>query len=139
MLFDPNSEFGAHVAKRLREDEVIWLTAVRADGVPQPNPVWFLWNGQTILIFSQSSARKVKHIAANPKVALNFNTGPDGGDVVVVTGEARIETATPSPDEMAAYVEKYRQGIADIGMTPESMGAAYSIVIRVTPRHIRGF
>jgi len=66
---------------------------------------------------TEFGARKVKHIAANPKVALNFNTSADGGDVVMITGEAGIATAAPSPDEMAAY----------------------SIVIRVTPKHIRGF
>jgi hypothetical protein len=27
MLFDPNTEFGARVARRLREGEVVWLTA----------------------------------------------------------------------------------------------------------------
>lgn len=65
---------------------------------------------------TEFGARKVKHIAAHPQVALNFNTSAGGGDVVVVTGEARIETAAPSPDEMAAY----------------------AIAIRVTPKHIRG-
>jgi hypothetical protein len=37
------------VAQRLREDAVIWLTTVAANGTPQPNPVWFLWDGHSVL------------------------------------------------------------------------------------------
>jgi hypothetical protein len=38
------------VEKRLREEQVIWLTTVRADGMPLPTPVSFLWAGETVLI-----------------------------------------------------------------------------------------
>jgi PPOX class probable F420-dependent enzyme len=136
---DTNTKFGANVLKRLMEEQVIWLTTVRADGVPQPNPVWFLWDGETILIYSQPGARKVLHIRSHPRVALNFNATEDGNDVVVITGEARIDPNPVPAQQHAAYIEKYRQDIADIKMTPESMAASYSTVIRVTPKHVRGF
>ena len=35
-------EFGQRAAERLRTEEVIWLTTVGNDGMPQPSPVWFL-------------------------------------------------------------------------------------------------
>jgi PPOX class probable F420-dependent enzyme len=123
---------------RLRNDQVIWLTTVRPDGIPQPNPVWFLFDGETILIYSQPGARKVSHIQNNPKVALNFNSTEDGEDIVILTGEARIDSGTPLAHHNAAYVEKYRKGIQDIQMTPESMGQSFSTAIRVTPKHVRG-
>ena len=49
---------------------MIWLTTVRPDGRPEPSPVWFLWDGETFLIYSQNSS----------KVALNFD-GEDSGPV----------------------------------------------------------
>jgi len=38
MLFDPSTESGARIQKRLQNDKIIWLTTVAADGTPQPNP-----------------------------------------------------------------------------------------------------
>ena len=135
---DTKSEFGARVAKRLLEEEVIWLTTVRPDGIPQPNPVWFLWENDTITIYSQPGAHKVSHIQSHPQVALNLNTTPDGSDVVVLTGEAHIEP-TPTPvSNNSAYVKKYARGIADINLTPERMAQEYSTVIRITLKHVRG-
>ncbi len=136
---DTNTPFGARVAKRLQEEQVVWLTTVRPDGVPQPNPVWFLWDGETILIYSQPEAKKVSHIRANPHVALNLNCTEDGGDVVVITGRAEIEAEPTITHLSQRYVEKYRQGFKDINETPESMAKSYSTVIRVRPTHLRGF
>jgi PPOX class probable F420-dependent enzyme len=138
-MIDETTDFGARAARRLRDEQVIWLTTVGGDGTPQPNPVWFLWYGASLLIFSRPNAAKLRHIAERPRVALSFNTDAGGEDVVVLTGEARIDPAPVSDAELAAYVEKYREGIASIEMTPESMLAAYSTVIRVTPTKARGF
>ena len=49
-VIDPDTEFGARVERRLREDVIGWLVTVSADGTPQPNPVWFVWDGETALI-----------------------------------------------------------------------------------------
>ena len=59
-------------------------------GEPRESPVWFHWDGETVMIFSQVHAAKLRHIARNSHVALNFNTDEDGGDVGVLLGEARI-------------------------------------------------
>ena len=138
LKLDTNTTFGSRVMQRLKEDQVIWLTTVRPDGMPQPNPVWFLWDGKTIIIYSQPNAHKVSHIQKNPHVALNFNSTEDGSDVVVITGDATVDSTPTSVTGNEAYLEKYQQGIADIGSTPESMAQSFSTVIRVTPRHVRG-
>ena len=49
-MIDTNSEWGQRVERRLRTEEVIWLTTVDGQGMPQPSPVWFVWDGSTILI-----------------------------------------------------------------------------------------
>ena len=92
MKIDRSTDFGARAARRLAEEQVGWLTTVRADGMPQPVPVWFHWDGETLLIFSEPAARKVRNLAGNPRASLHFNTDGDGDDVVVVTGEARTGT-----------------------------------------------
>jgi len=138
-LIDESTEFGRRVVRRLREESVIWLTTVSASLAPQPRPVWFLWDGETFLILSQPQGHKVAHIARNPHVALHFNGDAHGGDIVVFTGEARIATG-PLPDAlMNAYLDKYREGIAELGMSETQMTGEYSSAILVTPKAVRGF
>ena len=125
------------VERRLREEQVVWLTTVRKDGTPLPTPVWFLWEGETILIYTLPGSIKLKNIAANPRAALNMNSDPWGGEVVVLTGEIQVERDEPTALQNQAYLEKYRAGISDIEMTPESFSQGYSVALRFRLKHIR--
>jgi PPOX class probable F420-dependent enzyme len=139
MHIDTTSEFGARVDRRLREDKVIWLVTTDANGVPQPTPVWFLWNGQTLLIYSQPDKPKLRNIQHSPRVALHFDTDGTGGDIVVVTGDARVAKHLPSADQVPEYVRKYAEDIPEIGRSPESLAREYSVPIEITPTRLRGF
>ena len=138
MAIDVSSDFGRRVANRLRDEQIVWLTTTSADGTPQPNPVWFLWNGETILVFSQPNQAKLRNIQRNPPVALNFNSTNQGGDIAVITGSAEFDPRGPTDAERADYQAKYAEGIKSIGLTPESMLQTYSELIRVTPRSCAG-
>lgn len=138
MIIDPDTKFGARVLQRLQNEEVIWLTTVRADQLPQPSPVWFLWDGETFLIYSIADKPKLRNIARNSKVALNLNSDEHGYEVVVFSADARIDTDMPSVIEVEEYIQKYTEGIAGIDMTPESFAEEYTVAIRITPTHVRG-
>ncbi len=135
---DPTTEFGARVAAHLADDQVVWLTTVRADGRPEPSPVWFLWDAGAVLIYSQENTLKLRNIAARPNVSLNFNATEHGGDVVVITGHAEILPDAPRAFDVPAYITKYTGGIESISMTPQSFGDGYPVTIRVTPTNLRG-
>ncbi len=139
MKLDTTTEFGQRVERRLRDETIGWLTTVGADGTPQPKPVWFHWDGQSFMIFSEPNQAKLRHIAANPRVSLNFHTDQQGGNVVVFTGEARVAGSAPPAARLTEYVAKYQEGIKRIGMTPEQMATTYSTVILMTPDKVRGF
>src|SRR5437763_14842184 len=111
MQIDTSSEFGARVAQRLADEPIGWLTTSGPGGAPQPSPIWFLWDGTTALIYSQPNTPKLRHIAANPRVSLHLDGDGRGGNIVILTGEARIEEATPAADQNAAYIAKYASGI----------------------------
>lgn len=135
-MIDLTSKLGVRAAQRLQEDQIIWLTTVTSDGTPQPNPVWFHWDGKTISVRTQPNSHKLRNISRNPKVSVNFQTN-NGGDVIVLTCDATIDKNPPKPDPK--YIEKYRDLIPKIGHTPESLATSYSVLIRITPRRIRGF
>jgi len=136
-MIDLTTKLGGQAAKRLQEDDVIWLTTVSRDGTPQPNPVWFYWDGKSILIYAQPTSHKLKNISRNPRVSVNFQADDEGGDVVVITGNASIDKKPPPHDPR--YIEKYRAHIPRIGLTPKSFAASYSTQIRVSPANLRGF
>jgi len=138
MKIDVGSEFGRRADRRLREELIYWLVTVDPDGTPQPSPVWALRDGETFLVYSQPDTPKLRNIASRPRVALHLDGDGRGGDVVVVTGQARIDSGVLPADRVEAYVAKYREGIRRIGMTPESFARAYSVALRITPRHLRG-
>lgn len=123
----------ANVERRFREEEVGWLTTVRADGQPQPVPVWFWWDGETFLMYSEPERQKLKNIRRNPRVALNLNSNATGGNVVRAEGAAEILEDFPPAAEVGEYVEKYREGIARLGFDVEGFARAYSVAIRITP------
>ncbi|MER3419911.1 MAG: TIGR03667 family PPOX class F420-dependent oxidoreductase [Chloroflexota bacterium] len=127
---------GRHADQRLREAPVIWLTTVSAAGQPQSSPVWFLWDGGSFLIYSRPGG-KVRNIAANPRVALHLSDNGTGGDIVTLEGAAEVASDVPPADQNTPYLEKYRDGIARIGMTPERFAATYRVAIRVTPTRFR--
>ncbi len=139
-LPDPSTPFGERVARRLREDRLIWFTTVDEKGTPQPTPVWFLWDetNSTFLIYSLTGAKRLEHLQHNPRVALNFDGNGTGGNIIVITGEAYVSADDPPADRLPVYVDKYRDFIARSYKTAEVFAARYSVALRIRPASIRG-
>ena len=139
-MIDLTSPFGHAVKQNLENEYVVWLTTVDSNLAPQPRPVWFIWEDESFLIFSQAKAHKVAHIKKNPKVALHFNTDETGDKhVMVFVGDASIDSTCPPAHEVPEYFKKYKEGIYDLNMTPEGFSNEYSIAIRIRPTEIRGW
>src|SRR5437667_5850435 len=131
-LPDPSTPFGERVARRLRDERIIWLTTVDAKGTPQPAPVWFLWDAatSTILIYSRADAKRLVHLQQNSRVALNFDGNGSGGDIIVLTGQAHPSIDDLPADNLPVYVEKYHDFIARGFTTPENFASIYSVALR---------
>ena len=138
-MLDPSSKGHAHAERRLRSEAVVWLTTVRADGQAQASPVWFLWDGETFLLYSQPGAQKVRNLAANPKVALHLGDDGTGGDIVTVEGTAAVEPDSPRADRVEAYLAKYQEAIEALGYEPGPFARTYSTAIRVRPTRMRAW
>jgi PPOX class probable F420-dependent enzyme len=137
---DPGTPFGKRVERRLREDPLIWLTTVDAQGAPQPSPVWFLWDGTEVLLYSEPDKPKLRNIEANPRVALNLDGDGQGGNVVIIRGEARIAPEMPPATEVPEYARKYDAGgfFKRIGITGPMFAGKYSVPVVIRPLGLRG-
>jgi PPOX class probable F420-dependent enzyme len=137
-VIDEQTEFGARVARHLREEMVVWLTTVTPAGAPLPRPVGFLWDGgELVSMYSQPGAR-VRNIAANPRVTLNFDGDGRGGDIVVLSGTAHVDADGAAADANPAWLDKYAGQIAETGLTPASYAARFSVPVRIRLTRLDG-
>jgi PPOX class probable F420-dependent enzyme len=139
VLPDSRTPFGRRLADRLRNEQVIWLTAVGADGTPQPNPVWFLWTDDHVLVYNRADAHRLAHIRQRPRVSMHFDEDGTGAHSMVLTGHAEILPDRPPPHEVPAFLDKYRQGMVRVSGSPEAFGATYPVLVSVRVTRVRGY
>lgn len=139
MTVIPGGAFGDRVRTRLRESYVAWLTTVGDDGTPQPNPVWFLWDGaDSILVYNRADAHRLAHIDSRPNIALHLDGNGRGGDIVVLAATARRAPELPAPHENPDYVAKYGEGMTRVSRGLAQFSADYPVPLRIRIRRIRG-
>jgi PPOX class probable F420-dependent enzyme len=136
---DTTTEFGAKVEQRIEEQKLAWLTTVASDGTPQPNPVWFIWDDGTFVIFSQPNQAKLANIRRTGRVSFNLES-IDEETITILTGHAEIVPYESIPQSLLnRYAERYAEGLKNLKMTREEYEAAYTAPIRFTPEKLRGW
>jgi PPOX class probable F420-dependent enzyme len=129
----PDLGLDRHLEERLRAERVLWLGTTGPDGAPHLVPVWYVWDGSAFLVFSKPDAVKVRHIEAEPRVAIALGEPDDDFDVQLVKARAELldrPTAEVAPVDLFT---KYADRMADIGLGPEAYASTYSQVIRIVP------
>lgn len=138
---DETTPFGKRVAERLRTEDVVWLTTVGRDGTPQPNPVWFLWDGaDRVIVYNAVSAYRMRHVKERPEVSLNFNSDTHGNDIAVLRGHAAEAPDLPPSHQNPEFQTKYGAAIRDsLKKTPEEFNRDYPHKLLVRIEAVRGF
>jgi PPOX class probable F420-dependent enzyme len=137
-ILDPKDSRHRKILNRLRDEIIIWLTTVRADGKPQSVPVWFVWDGESFRMFSEPGKPKLDNIRKNPRVGLHLQATETGSDVVIFEGEAEILDGPPAT-ELSEYIQKYSEKIDEYGWNPEGFARDYSEPVRVWPEKLRAW
>lgn len=132
-MLDLNKPKDAHVDERLRKEPIIWLSTVRPDGRPHLVPVWFLWDGESILIFSQPGNQKMRNLQQNKNVMLALEAAEQGEDVVMIEGKAALLDKSNQTMNLPDFAEKYAALIKSMDTNAEELAKSYSEGIRITP------
>lgn len=127
------------IARSLRRETVVWLSSVRPDGAPHVVPIWFVWDGESILVFSKPNAPKVRNLRADPRAMVAVGRpGPDFDvELVEVTAEI-VPESSPGllPD---GFVGKYASLARRAGIAMDRFAATYSQPIRLHPTRWLGW
>jgi PPOX class probable F420-dependent enzyme len=135
-LLDLTKERDTHIDHHLRKHSIVWLISVRPDGRPHAVAVWFLWDGESVLIFSRPNNQKIRNLQHNANVLLAVDDTHKGADPITIEGIATLLEPGQVDATLPAYVEKYKDGLKGIGSTPEQMAREYSQAIRITPTRV---
>lgn len=81
----------AELAVFWREPHLAKLATINPDGTPHIMPLWYLHQGQDLLMITRPIARKVRNIRRDPRVTVCIDrpTPPYAG--VIVQGIAQLE------------------------------------------------
>ena len=135
-----DSDFGRRVRERLREEQVVWLTTTQADGTPQPNPVWFVWEDpDTVIVYNKPDAKRLLHVQTRPRVSLHFNSDAGGDDVAVLVGTAVRDDGLQPPHEHPLYREKYADGMARVSGSAEQFTVEWGVPLLIRIDRVRGY
>jgi len=133
VVMDAVNAAAARIGRLLEAEPVLWLSTVRPDGTPHLVPIWFSWDGEHVLIASKPHAKKVANVRANPRVMLALGEPDEDFDVGLVEGVAEILDAPAADVLPPGHLGKYRDQMAEIGLSRDEFLATYSLVIRVRP------
>ncbi len=140
-MLDPTDPHAARIRERLEQAEYAFLTTVRPDGRPHSVPICFLYEGDSILIFSLPDSVKVRNIRQNPNVCLAVESF-GFGDYFSIAIEGRAELVDEPSNWLhyPAYDAKYAplsRRMFGSDHVPDEYAAKFSQAIRVTPSKIR--
>jgi len=113
------------------------LATVRANGTPQVVPMWFLYEDGVMYMSTRTNAAKVKHLRANPRVAVVVDVMEAPRKNKVVTLEGAAEVQTTGVKEMTTKIyQKYmgKEGAA----TPDAQQSINTprVVLKIAPKKI---
>lgn len=77
------------------------------DGTPRVIPIWFHWNGTSLVLGSPQNAPKMRALPTNPQVSLTIDSNSWPYKILLIRGNIQAETVGSDMPEYAAMAERY--------------------------------
>ncbi len=91
----------------LNSTNVAHLAYTWRDGTPRVIPIWFHWDGETIVLGTPPNAPKVDVLPNNSKVALTIDRDEWPYRALLIRGTAHTETVDGVTPEYATSAQRY--------------------------------
>ncbi|MGJ5829710.1 pyridoxamine 5'-phosphate oxidase family protein [Streptomyces ossamyceticus] len=80
------------------------VATVSADGAPHVSPLWFVWDGTSLWLYSITRSRRWSELRRDPRVAVVVDAGEDYGELrgVELSGTVEVVGEVPRTGEPLA-------------------------------------
>jgi PPOX class probable F420-dependent enzyme len=133
------SETNDKIEKLLNQTMIATLSTLNEDGSPNTMPLWYEWNGESILMFSAGNAGKIKRLRRDPRATLCIAEGVGAMEAwVSVEGSVEvIDDLQRTRDFACGLAERYYEP-ERAKPTVEAYSKAEGVVIlELKPSRIR--
>jgi PPOX class probable F420-dependent enzyme len=79
----------------LRQPVIVRISTITPQGYPHTTPVWFILDGDDLVIFTGRTTQKAKNAQRNPRGAIAIGGDPVGSPCYLIEGDLTVE---PDPD-----------------------------------------
>jgi len=114
---------------------IAYLSTIDNQGYPHTVPVWFASDNGTLIFNSGKKRARLKHITANPKVAVTIGGNLGDSEGYLFKGNAVIE-ADPFREQTKQIARRYIQDEAAFIGFQKSVELEERVIIRLTPKKI---
>lgn len=126
----------------LAEPRVAVLAYVRRDGRPNQSPIWYCYDGSTLVMSTMTGSPKHRALAHDPRVTVTVQDERPPYRAAVIEGTVTLAPIEPAADPTDGIDVRYfgRLAAAEYRkMTRESYEASGLTAIRLLPTAVRGF
>lgn len=74
----------------LRTPLIAFIATVKRDGMPHVTPVWYLYDGDRLLVAASTDSVKVRNVSGNPRASLSILDPDDHSRWVQVNGPVTL-------------------------------------------------
>lgn len=104
------------------------LATIDAAGRPEVNPVWFLWDGEHLLLSVKEETKKYRNLRRDPHLAISFSDPGNPERYLEIRGEVTDFELYETLDFVNLLARKYRGSDAQYGQPGERR---YKLTIQV--------
>ena len=115
------------------------LAYIGLDGRPRVVPIWFAAIDGDIIMVTGPKAEKAKALAANQAVAVSIDSAQPPYKVLLIDGDAALESVEGMAPEYRPIVERYLGAAAEAYLGQLLPRVKRQVRIRITPRSHRIF
>jgi PPOX class probable F420-dependent enzyme len=128
MIFDERAR------DTLSQPVIVRLTTIRPDGYPHTTPVWFILEGDDLLVFATDDTQKIRNLRGNPKASLTIGGDPVDSPCYLIDGDVILH---PDPDQaVAARITRHYETPEKAREWLDSWKDLTFLTLRLNPRRV---
>jgi hypothetical protein len=120
------------ISQELLARDLTRLAYVAKDGTPRSIPIAFTWNGAEIVMCTSKNAAKLPALRRNPAVALTIDTEVHPPKILLIRGQAELESVDGIPDEYLQINGSYEMTTEQRIEWEAEVRSLYNGMVRIT-------